>query len=92
MARFLIEVPHEPETVACAKVVQIFLSSGSHFVSHADWGCMDGDHSAWLIVDVDTKEDARAVLPPGFRSNARIVQLNKFTMEEIDQILSRHRH
>ena len=35
MARFLIEVPHEPETVACAKVVQIFLSSGSHFVSHA---------------------------------------------------------
>lgn len=92
MARFLIEVPHEPETVACAKVVQIFLSSGSHFVSHADWGCMDGDHSAWLVVDVDTKEDARAVLPPGFRSNARIVQLNKFTMEEIDEILSRHRH
>jgi hypothetical protein len=92
MARFLIEVPHEPETVACAKVVQIFLSSGSHFVSHADWGCMDGDHSAWLIVEVDTKEDARAVLPPGFRSNARIVQLNKFTMEEIDLILSGHRH
>lgn len=92
MARFLIEVPHEPETVACAKVVQIFLSSGSHFVSHADWGCMDGDHSAWLVLDVDTKEDARAVLPPGFRSNARIVQLNKFTMEEIDEILSRHRH
>lgn len=92
MARFLIEVPHEPETVACAKVVQIFLSSGSHFVSHADWGCLDGDHSAWLIVDVDTKEDARAVLPPGFRSNARIVQLNRFTMEEIDEILRGHRH
>ena len=92
MARFLIEVPHEPETVACAKVVQIFLSSGSHFVSRADWGCIDGDHSAWLIVEVDTKEDARAVLPPGFRSNARIVQLNRFTMEEIDEILSRHRH
>jgi hypothetical protein len=92
MPKFLIEVPHEPELVACAKVVQIFLSSGSHFVTHADWGCADGIHSAWLMVDVDTKEDARAVLPPGFRHDARIVQLNKFTMEEIEDILSRHRH
>jgi len=92
MPKFLIEVPHEPEVVACAKVVQIFLSSGSHFVTHADWGCMDGEHSAWLTVDVDTKEDARAVLPPGFRTSARIVQLNKFTMDEIDEILGRHRH
>jgi hypothetical protein len=92
MPKFLIEVPHEPEIVACAKVVQIFLSSGSHFVTRADWGCMDGEHSAWLTVDVDTKEDARAVLPPGFRKSARIVQLNKFTMEEIDEILGRHRH
>jgi hypothetical protein len=92
MPKFLIEVPHEPEVVACAKVVQIFLSSGSHFVTRADWGCMDGEHSAWLTVDVDTKEDARAVLPPGFRKSARIVQLNKFSMEEIDEILGRHRH
>jgi len=92
MPKFLIEVPHEPEIVACARVVQIFLSSGSHFVTHADWGCMDGEHSAWLTVDVDTKEDARAVLPPGFRSHARIVQLNKFTIEDIDEILGRHRH
>jgi hypothetical protein len=91
MAKFLIEVPHDPEVVACAKVVQIFLASGSHFVTHADWGCMDGEHRAWLTVEVDTREEARAILPPGFRSSAKIVQLNKFTMEEIDGILSRHR-
>jgi hypothetical protein len=91
MAKFLIEVPHDPEVVACAKVVQIFLASGSHFVTHADWGCMDGEHRAWLTVEVDTREEARAILPPGFRGSAKIVQLNKFTMEEIDGILSRHR-
>ena len=83
MPKFLIEVPHEAETLACARVVKIFLSSGSHFVTHADWGCLDGVHSSWLTVDVDTREDARAILPPGMRSRARIVQLNRFTMEEI---------
>ena len=38
MARFLIEVPHEPELVACAWAVEILLKTGSHFLTHADWG------------------------------------------------------
>ncbi len=90
MPRFLIEVPHEEEEIACAKVVQVFLNTGSHFLSHADWGCMDGVHKAWIIVDVENKEEARCVLPPAFRDQAKIVQLNYFTMEEINGILQHH--
>jgi hypothetical protein len=90
MARFLIEVPHEAETVACARVVEIFLKTGSHFLTHTDWGCMDGDHRAWFIAEVDSKEDARRILPPAFRSHARIVGLNKFSMEQIEEILLHH--
>jgi hypothetical protein len=90
MARFLIEVKHEDETLECARVVQIFLSTGSHFLSNADWGCMDGDHKAWIIVDVDSKEEARAVVPPAFRPHATIRKLNKFTLEEIEDILRHH--
>jgi hypothetical protein len=91
MAKFLIEVPHEPERLACARVVQLFLSSGSHFLAQADWGCEDGNHSAWMIVDVDGKDDARAIVPPPLRSEARIVGLNKFTIDQIDDILKGHR-
>ena len=91
MARFLIEVPHEEETVACARVVEIFLNTGSHYLTHTDWGCMDGEHKAWLIVEVDNKEDARRILPPAFRPHARIVGLNKFSLEQIDEILAHHR-
>ncbi|HEY7534435.1 MAG TPA: hypothetical protein VH878_00635 [Thermodesulfobacteriota bacterium] len=90
MARFLIEVPHEAEVVACARVVQIFLTSGSHFLTHADWGCMDEEHKAWMIVEVDSKDEARLIVPPAFRSQAKIVRLNTFTMEEIDEILNHH--
>jgi hypothetical protein len=90
MARFLIEVPHEAEATACARVVEIFLKSGSHFLTHADWGCLDGEHKAWIVADVDSREEARAILPPAMRSEARIVQLNFFTMEEIEEILRHH--
>ena len=89
-ARFLIEVPHEPTTVACARTVEIFLKTGSHFFTHADWGCKDGEHKAWIIVEVDTKADARALVPPAFRSQAKIVQLNAFSLAEIEDILRQH--
>ena len=91
MPRFLIEVPHEAERIACARTVQVFLSSGSHFLSHADWGCRDGDHHAWMIVDVADKHEALANVPPAFRASARIVGLNYFTVSEIDRILEEHR-
>ena len=90
MSRFLIEVHHEADQLACARVVHIFLATGSHFLTQADWGCMDGQHTAWMVVEVDSKEQARSILPPAFRSHARIVALNKFTMEQVEGILSQH--
>jgi hypothetical protein len=90
MERFLIQVPHDPAPLACAKVVQVFLNTGSHYLRGADWGCGDGDHTAWMIVDADSREEARQVVPPVFRPEARVVKLSKFTVEEIEQILRQH--
>jgi len=87
MARFLIEVPHESTKLHCARVVDVFLKTGSHFLTNADWGCKDGDHKAWILVDVDSKDEARAIVPPAFRAQAKVVQLNAFTTEEIDDYL-----
>ena len=87
MARFLIEVPHSADQVPCARAVEIFLKTGSHFMTHADWGCKDGEHKAWMTVDVENKDAARSILPPAFRDDAKIVQLNYFTMEEIGAFL-----
>lgn len=91
MPRFLIEVPHEAEMVACARAIEVFFKTGSHFFTHADWGCMDGEHKGWIIVEVDSRKDAQAIVPPIFRSQATIVQLNAFTQEQLDDILSSHK-
>lgn len=90
MARFLIEVPHEPDTVACARAVHVLLSTGSHFLTHADWGCMDGVHSAWIVADVGSKAEALAIVPPVYRSVTRVVGLNDFTLAQIEHTLRRH--
>ncbi len=90
MAKFLIEVPHKAEKVACLRAIQILLQTGSHYLTNAEFGCYDGDHKAWVIVDVDSKEEARCILPPLYRSRAKIVGLSRFKMEEVEEMLHHH--
>ena len=90
MARYLIEVPHEADPLECLIAIQILQKSGSHFVTHADFGCDDGIHKAWVTVDLESKDEARAILPPAYRSKATIVQLSKFVPEQIDQLIQQH--
>lgn len=84
MPRFLIEIPHDTDKIACAKVVRAFVSSGSHFLTNADWGCADGDHRAWMVVDMESRQAAQAVVPPGFRPEAKITRLVKFVLDPKD--------
>jgi hypothetical protein len=90
MARFLIEVPHGPDHVHCDRAARIFLATGSHFLTHADYGCADGVHKAWLTVEVNSKEEALRILPPGLRADARVVQLSKFSMGGLGEMLRQH--
>ncbi|MGH9870043.1 MAG: hypothetical protein ACREAA_18000 [Candidatus Polarisedimenticolia bacterium] len=91
MPRFLIEVPHEEEIVACARAAKILLQTGSHFLTHADFGCMDGDHRAWILVEGDSKAEVRNMLPSAYRATARVVGLNKFSIEDLDTLIKQHR-
>jgi len=90
MPRFLIEVPHEGTKQACARAIELFHRTGSHFLSHADWGCKDGEHKAWIIVEVESKEEARTIVPPPYRTDARIIQLTAFTRQDLDSLLGEH--
>ena len=90
MAKFLIEVPHESEVVACSRAAKVLLESGSHFLTHADFGCNDGVHKAWITVEVDSKDEARNMLPPLYWRQATIVQLTKFGLSELDDLIKRH--
>ena len=91
MDRFLIEVPHEEETIACARAVEILLKTGSHFLSNAEFGCFDGEHKGWIIIEAENKDQVKYMLPPVYRNKAKIVRLNKFTLEQIEEIIQHHK-
>ena len=91
MAKFLIEVPHGGTMAECTRAIDVFLRSGSHFLTHADWGCKDGEHKAWIVLEVDSKEEARNVVPSIFQAEAKVVQLNTFTKQDFDDLMQSHK-
>jgi hypothetical protein len=90
MTRYLIEIPHGADKEACNRAIAVFLQSGSHFLANADWGCMDGVHTAWFLMDAENKNEAMMVIPPAFRHEAHIIQLHTFTINELDEMYLRH--
>lgn len=90
MPRFLIQIPHEAEKSACIRAIKVLHETGSHFLTNAEYGCTDGEHMAWIIVEMDNKNDAQMIVPRAYRSEAKVVQLNRFSAEELEELLTHH--
>ena len=43
-----------------------------------------------MVVDLDSKEEAMAILPPLFRQDAKIITLEKFTMDDLEKSMEQH--
>jgi hypothetical protein len=80
--KYFIELPHEEQD--CARSIQLMDISG--YIKMFQWGCNEGNHTAVAIIDADTEDEVRNILPPILRPNARIMKLNSFTREEIADI------
>ena len=81
MAHYVIEVPHTgPE---CIQSLNKIVEWGMHLLHHAWFGCAVGVHSCWLQLEVDSEAEALGVLPPAIRKHARIVEVQKFTPDQI---------
>jgi hypothetical protein len=74
MNRYLIETPHDEDD--CKKVVKQTHSAG--YLHYFEWGCADGIHCGWAMVEAESVEHAYQMVPWSVRSKARVIKLNKF--------------
>jgi hypothetical protein len=83
MAKFLIEFRHADDYEGCVRALDVLSTLGSHLVSHADFGCEDGVHCGWMVVEVNDRREAELIVPPPLRPDARVIQLRRWSPEEI---------
>jgi len=62
----------------------------SHFLTNAEWGCYDGDPPLLDGRRRGQQGGGARHRAAGLRAQSRIVQLNSFTMDEIDELLRKH--
>jgi hypothetical protein len=82
-SRFLIITTHTPEQ--CLKSLDEFAAKSPDLLKKIDWGCKVGDHSGYVVVKAADETAARNLLPAEQRKTARVIQLNKFTVEQIKE-------
>ena len=78
MEQFMIQTSHDPSHADCERFMQSVYQAGAHFVANAEWGCKDGNHTAWLIVEAEDHFDACLIVPPVMREAAIVTRLNRF--------------
>lgn len=85
MPTYLIEIPHSENAIECKQVIKLFVESGSHLLANAHWGCKAGVHKSWFISDFANKDEALRIVPPFLRHAASIIELIKFSKEDMLQ-------
>jgi hypothetical protein len=81
MERFLIESPHTAPK--CKMVVKLVQSMG--YLNNFDWGCTEGVHTGWAMIEAENAAQALGVVPALIRNQARAIKLSKFPSEIVDK-------
>ncbi len=86
---YLIVSPHTTEE--CLSALDDVAAKGKDELAKWDWGCADGDHTGYCIVDASSKEAALAMVPQKERAKAKAILINKFSIEQIRAIHEAHK-
>jgi hypothetical protein len=89
MPRFLIETSHTSEHDGCVRALDAVTKHGSHLMTHTEWGCEDGVHSGWLIVDLNDRRAALQLIPPQYRTSSRVVQIRPWSRADIEEMVKK---
>ncbi len=82
MKRFLVVSNHT--AADCVRALKEVLAIG--YLTHFDWGCKDGVHTGWAILEADSKEEAMMSVPPFLRNQAQIVRLTKYNPRWVESL------
>lgn len=81
MSRYLIQSSHTAEE--CLKALDEILAKGTETLNRFEWGCAAGDHTGYAIVNAENEAKALNMLPASAKVAARILQVARFTPEQI---------
>lgn len=84
MPRYLIASPHAPDE--CLRALEEVLARGQEELACYGWGCADGDHAGYAVVEAGSRAAVEATVPPFLRRATRIVALTTLTPAGVGEL------
>jgi len=81
MPKYMVEMSHTQRE--CVWALKTLLDGAPSFLAQFDWGCQDGEHIGWAIVEAENKFHAQELVPVSLRPKTRILELSQFTPEQV---------
>jgi hypothetical protein len=82
MKRFIVVSHHTGED--CVRALKETLAIG--YLTHFEWGCKDGVHTGWAVLEAEDKSQAMLSVPTFLRSQAQVVQLTIFQADKVERM------
>jgi hypothetical protein len=78
---YMVESPHTKAT--CLQALDEVSARGKDFLLKFSWGCMDGDHTGYALLDGTGKSEIKKKLPSVSRDKSKIVAVDTFSEDQI---------
>jgi hypothetical protein len=77
----MVEMSHTQRE--CVWALKALLDGAPGFLDRFDWGCQDGEHVGWAIIEAENKFQAQELVPQILRAKTRILELRQFTPDQV---------
>jgi hypothetical protein len=84
LSEYLVISPHKASD--CQKVMKEVEALGPDVLSKYEWGCESGDHTAYILTQAASAEDALKMVPESIRGQARAIKVERMTPKEINMM------
>ncbi len=81
MALYMITSAHEPEQ--CLDALDEILAKGADSLNRFVFGCREGDHTGYAIVEAENRTAALSVLPDNLHETACVSKVDRLTPADI---------
>jgi hypothetical protein len=82
MKQFIVESPHDIDE--CRAAIEMVQAAG--YLRNFKWGCPDGKHCGWAIIDAESTGEALLSVPSLIRRKARVTPIVNFSSKEVERM------
>jgi len=83
MSEYLVISPHTVQE--CMTAMNEVADLGKDVLAKYEWGCMSGDHTAYIKVQAENEAEALKTVPTSIRGKARAIKMTRFTPEDVQK-------